>query len=114
VSKQYTAVIRTADELNKLYKDALSSLQLPASWKLEGYNTLRLTTEPDSEIQSVGALFLDTNTRGIEVKRYRLYFHTYTERLGLVEKSVVDFGKFAYKCLVNNRTVEQMNQYLGQ
>ena len=99
-------------ELEKLCGDAFKALQIPKHWKFENYDRCRLTEDETSEIQTIGAWFLDTNTKGIDIKRYRLYFHSYSERLGLVEKSVVEYGKYKQELLVQNKTPEQLNELL--
>ncbi len=105
---------RTIAELEKLCGDAFKALQIPKHWKFENYDRCRLTEDETSEIQTIGAWFLDTNTKGIDIKRYRLYFHSYSERLGLVEKSVVEYGKYKQELLVQNKTPENMNDFIRQ
>ena len=91
---------------------AIAALRLPTTWKLEGYDTTRLHADPESDLQSVGAIYTDTDTRGIEMKRYKIVYHVFSERLAVVEKSIIDFGKYKYSCLTSNCTIEQMNNYL--
>lgn len=102
----------TAEEIAQARK-TLSEMQVPATWKLEGFDTCTLSDDPQSEVQSVGAVYMDKSTSGINLKRYRLYWHRYTERYGLVERSIKDFGKFAYNCMLSNKTQVQMNEYLA-
>lgn len=105
---------RTEQELNKLCGDSFRALKLPLHWKFERYDKIRLQADDTSEIQSIGAWFHDTRTKGQELKRYRIWFGTYSERLGLVERSVVDISRFKELALVSNLTAEAMNEFLGE
>ena len=100
---------RTIAELEKLCGEAFRALKIPKHWKFEEYDRCRLNNDDTSEFQSIGAWFLDTNTKGKDIKRYRIWFHTYSERLGITEKTIVDYGKYALNCLESNKTPEQMN-----
>ena len=112
---------RTPEELNALCNESFKNLVVPAEWKFEAWDICETSPNPSKEgdntaqeqvILSVGKIYLDTRTRGIDVKRYRVYFHTYSERMGLVERAVKDYGKFAYRCLINNQTVEKLNEFI--
>lgn len=105
---------RTIQELEKLCGDAFRELEIPKRWKFIEYDRCRLNDDPNSEIQSIGAWFLDVKTRGQDTKRYRLWFHSYSERLGLLERSVVSISRFKEISLVNNLTPEKMKNYIHE
>lgn len=102
-------------DIHEKANQSFASLTLPPTWKCEGYNTIREdVTDAESNIISIGAIFSDKSTHGIHYKKYRVFYHVPTEKLGLVEKSIRDIGKHDHKCLVSNRTVVQMNDYLQE
>ena len=105
---------RSIEELNKLCGDAFRALKIPLRWKFEKYDQCRLTDDENSEIQSIGAWFLDTKTKGQDTKRYRLWFHTYSERLGLLERAVVSISRFKDTSLTSYLTPEKMNHFIAE
>ena len=104
---------RSEQELNKLCGDAFRALKIPTHWKFEGYERCKLHADETSEIQSIGAWFLDTKTKGINTKRYRIWFHTYSERLGILERAVVDISRFKETSLASYLTPEKMNEFIN-
>lgn len=102
---------RTEADLNKICGDALRALKIPTHWKFKLYERTMLELG-SSEIQSITALFLDTRTSSFGVTNYRINFHTYSERLSIVEVTFKDYGKPAFSCKACNRTPEQMNEFL--
>ncbi len=104
----------TIEEQRKFAKEQFSSLRLPYTWKLEGYDTVRLHPDSESELQSIGAIYIDMSTQGINLKRYRIAYHVYSKHLSIAEKSIVDFGKFKYTCLTSNKTAEQLSDFIQQ
>lgn len=106
---------RSIEELNKICGDAFRALKIPEHWKFKEYERVALDTEAepeDMEIQSIAAVFVDKRTSGINLKHYRLNFHTYSERLSLTEVTYPDYGKTAYCCLTSNKVPEQLNEYI--
>ena len=103
---------RTIAELEKLCGEAFRALKIPKHWKFEEYDRCRLHADDTSEFQSIGAWFLDTTTKGIDTKRYRIWFHSYSERLGITEKIFTDFSKFKLNLLTQNKTPEQINEII--
>jgi hypothetical protein len=103
---------RSFEELNKLCGEAFKQLTIPKHWKFIEYDRCHLTTEPDSEIQSIGAWFLDTKTSGINTKKYRVIFHTYSERIHLLQVGIKDFGKYEYNSIASYKTPEQINEII--
>lgn len=107
--------MRTPDEYRQHALGAFAALQLPEAWKLEGYDTVLFDTdEPEKGPQSIGAIYIDKNTTGMQLKRYRVFYHTPTEHLGIVEKTIIDFGKFSYNCLISNQSIKQMNEFISE
>lgn len=103
---------RTIAELEHLCGDAFRELKIPESWKVEAKDRCRLTEDETSEIQSVGVWFLDTQTKGINTKRYRIAFHSYSERLSVTEKIIVDYGKYKQICIASNKTPAQIQKII--
>lgn len=103
---------RTIQELEKLCTDTFAALKAPPHWKFEEYDRCLLNDDSESEIQSIGAWFLDTKTSKLDTKRYRIWFCSYSCKLGLLEKSFVDFNETAFKSINQNKTVEQMNEII--
>lgn len=99
---------RTPEELNQLCNASFSGLKTPCEWEFKKYDTCA----DEGVIISVGAIFLDKRTSGINIKHYRVFFHTWSERLGIVEHYYEDFGRNAMTCLCSNKTVEDMNKYI--
>lgn len=105
---------RTTAELEKLCGEAFRALKIPENWKFEVYDRCRLWEDPASEIQSIGAWFLDTKTRGIDLKRYRIAFHTYSERLSITEKTIIDYGKYKHQCIGSNCTPAKAQEVIAR
>src|ERR1035437_4316920 len=93
---------RTDADLNRICGNAFRALKIPAHWKFKEYDRIRLTEDATSEIQSIAAIFVDTKTHGFDLKHYRVTFHTYSERLSIVEVSFKDFGKPFHTCKACN------------
>lgn len=106
--------MQSGEELRHKALSVLSSLQLPPTWRLEGYDSVRLTTDHESDIQSIGAIYTDMSTSGIKLKKYRICYHVTSEHLSIAEKTIIDYGKFSFSCLTSNNTVVQMNQYITE
>jgi hypothetical protein len=106
---------RTIAELEQLCRDTFAQLKVPPHWKFEEYDRcLSYSDDPDSEIQSIGAWFLDTKTSGLDTKRYRIWFCTYTQKLGLTEISFIDYNKQGFKSINQNKTVEEMSDIINK
>ena len=106
---------RSVEELNKICGDAFRSVKVPEHWKFKEYDRVPLDTEAepeDMEIQAIAAIFIDKRTSGLNLKHYRLNFHTYSERLSICEVRFTDYGKKAYSCLIDNKNPEQLNEYI--
>ena len=80
---------RTPAELNQLCHEALNGLKVPKEWQFKKYDPC---IDTNGTVISVGAVFLDKRTSGINIKYYRVFFHTWSERLGIVENYFIDFG----------------------
>lgn len=109
---QFQRPERSVEELNKLCGAAFRAVTIPATWKFKEYDRVRLTEDEDSEIQSIVAVFVDKSTSGFDLKHYRLVFHTYSESLSLCIVTFGEFGKPAYRTVLNNKTPESINEYL--
>ena len=101
---------KTAEELNRLCNEFFNSLVVPAEWKFMGWSN---AVDETLGIISVGKAFRDMRTQGIDLKEYRVYFHTFSTRGGLVSKTIVDFGKYKKLCEVSNKTVEKLNEFIA-
>lgn len=106
---------RSIEELNKICGAAFRAVKVPEHWKFKEYDRIPLDAgaEPeDMEIQAIAAVFIDKRTSGLNLKHYRINFHTYSERLSITEVTFKDYGKNAYNCLINNKASEQLNEYI--
>ncbi|NCB68486.1 MAG: hypothetical protein EOM47_06520 [Bacteroidia bacterium] len=115
---------KSPEELSRLAVEFFSLLKLPIEWKFEGYDRAEEYLTPDPSptgegeskpkliIHSIGALFTDTRTRGLDIKRYRVCFHTWSGRGAIVEKSMIDFGEYKKECIIMNKTAEKLNEFI--
>lgn len=110
-AKKWQRPERTDADLNRICGEAFRALKIPAEWKFKEYERTMLNMEEPGEIQSITAVFINTNTRGFELKHYQINFHTYSERLSLSEVSFKNFGKPCYICLISNKSPQQMNAF---
>ncbi len=104
-------VDRSKKELNVMCGAFFDGLQVPNEWKLIKWD--KTEEPPPIGITSIGIIFMDTRTRGIDIMHYRVMFHTFSERGGVCEKSMKDFGKYAYKSVDHGIfTVEKLNEFI--
>ena len=109
---------RTAQELNSICKAFFDLLIVPPDWKFLQWSNVfdpGITSQanPTGTLTSVGKIYRDMRTSGINLKDYRVCFLTFSERGGIVEKSIIDFGKFKRQCVVSNKTVEKLNAWIA-
>jgi len=102
---------RSDEELNRLCSEFFAALIVPEDWK---FLTWDLAKEPNGAILSVGKVFRDMRTKGIDMMDYKILFLTYSERGAICEKSLLDFGKFKKTCVVSNKTIEVINEYIKE
>ena len=102
---------KSPEELNRLCNEFFNALVVPAEWKFMGWSN---AVDETQGIISVGKAFRDMRTQGIDLKEYRVYFHTFSTKGGLVSKTIIDFGKFKKLCEVSNKTVEQLNEFIAR
>jgi len=76
-------------------------LKIPIYWKYYGSNDVP---------NSLGYLFDDRTTQTI----YRVWFNIDSERGGLTERKRLESGKPKYKCLIANKTADELNEYLNK
>jgi hypothetical protein len=100
---------KTIQQLEDEARVFFDSLKVPPEWKF---------LKPDraqwgNEIYSVGAVFLDTRTRGFDVKRYRVFICSTSGKGGICEIAVDrKTGKYSLSCLISNKTAEQLNEFI--
>jgi len=111
-AKRWQRPERGDAELNKICGESFKKLTIPTHWKFMEYERIRLTEDPESEIQCIAAIFVDKNTSGFNLKHYRVNFHTYSEHLSITEVSFSEFGKPHYSCKQYNKTPEQLNEFI--
>ncbi len=102
----------TEEELKRC-GDAFRALNIPAWWRFERYD--RTLTDPDDEgsgVQSYGAWLVDIATIKRDITRYRIVYHIDNERLSLLEQKKGSGGKPQYKCVITNKTVDEINELL--
>jgi hypothetical protein len=63
-AKRWQRPERTDQELNKICGESFKKLTIPTHWKFVEYERIRLTEDPESEIQCIAAIFVDKNTSG--------------------------------------------------
>ena len=103
-------VERTPAELNAIASAFFDALTLPKSWEFIGFSHV-----DDGDVRtSVGKVYRDKATKGIELMHYRVFFLTHAERGGICEKSIVDFGKHKYFTVNSNLTTEKLNDYIQE
>lgn len=104
---------KSPEELSRLAVEFFSLLKLPLEWKFERYDRAEeRNADGQLIIHSIGALFTDTRTRGLDIKRYRVCFHTWSGRGVIVEKSMIDFGEYKKECIISNKTAEKLNEFI--
>lgn len=104
---------KSPEELSRLAVEFFSLLKLPLEWKFECYDRAEeRNADGQLIIHSIGALFTDTRTRGLDIKRYRVCFHTWSGRGAIVEKSMIDFGEYKKECIIMNKTAEKLNEFI--
>ena len=110
---------RTANELSEICKAFFEALVVPPEWKFLNWSnvfdaSIISPANPTGTWISIGRTYRDTRTSGIDLKEYRVCFLTFSERGGVVEKSIIDYGKFKRHCLVSNKTVEKLNVWIAE
>ena len=99
---------RSIAELNAIAKDFFDTLVLPEGWEFVGSNYV----DCNGIRLSVGGIYRNSGTKGVNLMYYRVFFLTYSERGGICEKSVGDLGKDKYLTVVSNLTAEKLNEYI--
>jgi len=102
---------KTAEELNRLCNDFFEKLVVPKEWKFMGWNNA--IENPSGVLLSVGKLFRDMRTSGLNLMHYRVFFNSFSCMGGIVSKTVIDFGKYKYHCEVSNKTVDKLNEFVN-
>ena len=80
-------------------EEFFDKLQIPVHWKYVGRNDVP---------NSIGGVFDDSTTRTI----YRVFYNIDSERGGIVERKRSDGGKPVYKCLISNKTTDNINEFI--
>ena len=109
---------RTGSELNVICSDFFEKLVVPEEWKFMKWQNvidkqMISVANPNGTLLSVGKVYRDMRTSGIDLMHYRVCFLTFSERGGICEKSIIDFGKFKYHDIVDNKTVEKLNVWIA-
>ena len=102
---------RNAAELNALCDGFFAALVVPREWKFERWDLAR---EPNGNLVSVGKIYMDKRTQGMKLMHYRVAFTTYSERGLVLERSIKDYGKYAYRCVTSNLTINELNEYIKE
>lgn len=87
-------------------------LVVPPEWKkLKGYDRVR---DGDAVI-SVGAVYLDTRTKGFGITHYRIFLNIYSLMGGIVQKKTDGRQKVVDRkiCVLSNKTVEALNEFIA-
>lgn len=100
---------KSNDQMWALYLEFLKLLKIPESWKPVGDVHVI-----DGDVAfSYGRLYEDKATSGMKFKKYRVFWNCFSEMGGIVRVDKVDFGKEKKTCIVSNKTVEQLNEYMA-
>lgn len=103
---------KTAEELNRLCNEFFEKLVVPPEWKFMDWSNV---VDPQLGLISVGKKFRDMRTSGIDMMEYRVCFFTFSQRGGVVEKSIVTFGKYAYKSVDHGIfKIEDLNEFIAK
>jgi hypothetical protein len=43
---------------------------------------------------------------------YRIFFNSFSQKGGVCSKTIIDFGKFKYNCLLNNKSIDKLNEWI--
>lgn len=103
---------KSAEELNRLCNEFFEKLVVPHEWKWIGWDNA--LDRESGVLYSVGKAFRDMRTSGIDLMHYRVYFNSFSTRGGVCSRTIVDFGKFAYKSEISNMTVEKLNNWIAE
>ena len=109
---------RTGSELNIICTEFFDKLIVPEHWKFMKWanviDKLMISqANPNGTLLSVGKIYRDMRTSGINLMHYRVCFLTFSERGGICEKAIIDFGKFKYHTVVTNKTIDQLNVWIA-
>lgn len=99
---------RKPEEIRKLIDDFFSKLVIPTGWKCLGKSIISDT----NGLLSEGFVFNDLQTSGINTMHYKIVFIVAPERGAICEKQLVDFGKAKYICVISNKTIEGINEFI--
>jgi len=110
---------RTGSELNVICSEFFEKLVVPEEWKFMQWQNvidkeMISPANPNGTLISVGKIYRDMRTSGIDLMHYRVCFLTFPERGGICEKSIIDFGKFKYHTVVTNKTIEKLNEWIEE
>lgn len=102
---------RTDAELDALCKAFFDALVVPPDWRMMKWDIAR---QHNGDILSVGKVFRDMRTKGLELMHYRVAFLTYSENGLICEKQMIDFGKYKYLTVISNKKIEQINEFIAE
>ena len=110
---------RTGSELNVICTEFFDKLIVPDHWKFMEWKNIidkemKSQANPNGTLISVGKIYRDMQTSGIDLMHYRVCFLTFPERGGICEKSIVDFGKFKHHTVVTNKTIVKLNEWIEE
>ena len=110
---------RTGSELNIICTEFFEKLVVPEHWKFMQWQNvidkeMISQANPNGTLISVGKIYRDMRTSGIDLMHYRVCFLTFPERGGICEKQIIDFGKFKYHTVVTNKTIEKLNEWIAE
>jgi hypothetical protein len=100
----------TDAEIEVECKKFFGALVVPPKWRRKGIDRC----VDNGEITSVGIVYLDTRTKGFNVKHYRVWLNIYSLNGGIVEKTtdLRHSPPDRKTCVLMNKTIEAVNEYI--
>jgi len=92
-----------------------AALVVPDNWKCRGkHDLIELTPEGKEWTVSRGIVFRDIKTSGFGVKDYKIVIISASGKGAICEKTIDEERKPHYKCVIMNKTVQEINKYIEQ
>lgn len=92
-----------------------AALVVPDNWKCRGKHDLIWLTPGGKEwTVSRGLVFRDIKTSGFGIKDYKIVIISASGKGAICEKTIDEVRKTHYKCVLMNKSVQDINRYIVQ